>query len=306
MTERKDESPFSNLTMAMLPATEHTVTLGDELVLADNFGLPADRAAMEQFIASAYPFKIGFTFILFCVSGRMRVRLNLRECPLGEGSVLVAVPGAIGECLAFSDDCRVGIIAFSGTRYFDGIDTGFSTLFSKYLAGSPLIALSGEEMGEVVSIYGAMHRKLAQPGFRFKREAVLGYMQVLFCCGYQWMLRYREGQSAPRNETRQQQLFGRFLDLVAQHYTGQRSITFYAGLMCLTPKYLSAAVRQASGRNAGEWIRDYVVLEAKALLKSRLYTVQQVSDRHHFANASFFAKYFRAATGLSPRQYING
>ena len=121
MTERKDESPFSNLTMAMLPATEHTVTLGDELVLADNFGLPADRAAMEQFIASAHPFKIGFTFILFCVSGRMRVRLNLRECPLGEGSVLVAVPGAIGECLAFSDDCRVGIIAFSGTRYFDGI-----------------------------------------------------------------------------------------------------------------------------------------------------------------------------------------
>ncbi len=62
-------------------------------------------------------------------------------------------------------------------------------------------------------------------------------------------------------------------------------------------------MRQASGRGAGEWIKDYVVLEAKALLKSRLYTVQQVSDRLHFANASFFAKYFRAATGLSPRQY---
>ena len=305
MTESKDTSPFRNLTMATLPVSEHTVALDGEFMLADNFGLPVDRDAMQGFTASTHPFKMSFTFILFCVSGSMRVRLNLREFSLRAGSVLVVTPGAIGECLAVGDDCRIGIIAFTGTRYFDGIDKGFSMMFSKYLAGNSLIALSHDEMGELVAIYGAMHRKLAQPDFRFKREAMLGYMQVLFCCGYQWMLKYREGNAPAGHKPRQQQLFDRFLDLVAQHYTEQRSISFYAGLMCLTPKYLSAAVRQASGRNAGEWIKDYVVLEAKALLKSRLYTVQQVGDRLHFANASFFAKYFRAATGLSPRQYIN-
>ena len=116
--------------------------------------------------------------------------------------------------VAVGDDCRIGIIAFTGTRYFDGIDKGFSVMFSKYLAGNSLIALSHDEMGELVAIYGAMHRKLAQPDFRFKREAMLGYMQVLFCCGYQWMLKYREGNAPAGHKPRQQQLFDRFLDLV--------------------------------------------------------------------------------------------
>ena len=289
--------------MAMLPVTEHTVTLGDELLLADNFGQPVGMAAMQNFTAAAHPFKIGFTLILFCVNGWMRVRLNLREFCLQTGNALVIEQGAIGECLDFDDNCSIGIIAFNSTRYFDGIDAGYSIMFSKYLAGNSLIPLSQEEMDEVVFIYEAMRRKLKQTDFRFKREAALGYMQVLFCCGYQWMSKQHESMPDGSRETRQQQLFGRFLDLVGKHYAEQRSITFYADKLCLTPKYLSVAVRQASGRGAGEWIKDYVVLEAKALLKSRLYTVQQVSDRLHFANASFFAKYFRAATGLSPRQY---
>ena len=304
MTESKDASPFRNLTMATLPVSEHTVALDGEFMLADNFGLPVDRDAMQGFTASTHPFKMSFTFILFCVSGSMRVRLNLREFSLRAGSVLVVTPGAIGECLAVGDDCRIGIIAFTATRYFDGIDKGFSVMFSKYLAGNSLIALSRDEMGELVAIYGAMHRKLAQPDFRFKREAMLGYMQVLFCCGYQWMLKYREGNAPAGHKPRQQQLFERFLDLVQRHYAGHRSVSFYAGKMCVTPKYLSAVVRQASGRFAGDWIRERVVLEAKALLRTRRYTVQQVSDMLGFANASFFAKYFKAATGVTPRKYL--
>ena len=59
----------------------------------------------------------------------------------------------------------------------------------------------------------------------------------------------------------------------------------------------------SSGRYAGQWIRDYVVLEAKALLKSGEYTVQQVSDRLNFANQSFFGSYFKKAVGCSPSAY---
>ena len=76
--------------------------------------------------------------------------------------------------------------------------------------------------------------------------------------------------------------------------------------MYLTPKYLSQVIYQASGRHAGEWIKDYVILEAKILLKSGKYTVQQVGDMLNFANASFFGKYFKAATGCSPKQFQKG
>lgn len=62
-------------------------------------------------------------------------------------------------------------------------------------------------------------------------------------------------------------------------------------------------VRSVSGRNPGDWIRDYVILEAKALLKSGKYSVQQVGDMLNFSNQSFFGTYFKRATGLSPKAY---
>ena len=129
-------------------------------------------------------------------------------------------------------------------------------------------------------------------------------MQVLVYNGYQWLTQYTQKQKDQKPESRPQELFERFLALVQKHYTEERSIRFYADKLCLTPKYLSNAVHRVSGRHAGEWIKDYVLLEAKALLKSRQYTVQQVSEMLNFPNTSFFGKFFKKAVGCTPRTYM--
>lgn len=83
----------------------------------------------------------------------------------------------------------------------------------------------------------------------------------------------------------------------------ERSISYYADKLCVTSKYLSQVVYKVSGRFAGDWITDFVILEAKALLKSRKYTVQQIADKLNFANQSFFGKYFKDKVGCSPSEY---
>lgn len=88
-------------------------------------------------------------------------------------------------------------------------------------------------------------------------------------------------------------------------YTKERSVSYYADRLCVTPKYLSQVIHKVSGRFAGDWITDFVILEAKALLKSRKYTIQQVSDKLNFANQSFFGKYFKENVGCSPSKYQN-
>ena len=88
------------------------------------------------------------------------------------------------------------------------------------------------------------------------------------------------------------QIYDSFIKEIQKNYTKERSISYYADLLCITPKYLSQVVRKVSGRFAGDWINDFVILEAKALLKSRKYTIQQVADMLNFANQSFFGKYF--------------
>lgn len=71
----------------------------------------------------------------------------------------------------------------------------------------------------------------------------------------------------------------------------------------LTPKHLSGVVKEVSGKTVGEWIDELVILEAKALLNSSSMNIQEIADRLNFANQSFFGKYFKHYTGMSPKEY---
>jgi AraC-like DNA-binding protein len=111
----------------------------------------------------------------------------------------------------------------------------------------------------------------------------------------------RQGNAAPQNK--KDELFNSFYRLVLQHYKDSREVGFYADKLCVAPKYLSAVIKETTGKSAFEWITDYVLLEAKSLLKSTNMTIQQISDELNFANQSFFGKYFKRLTGMSPSEY---
>ncbi|MFQ9505336.1 MAG: helix-turn-helix domain-containing protein [Alistipes indistinctus] len=102
---------------------------------------------------------------------------------------------------------------------------------------------------------------------------------------------------------RQEELFEKFLYLVATHYRTQRSLNFYAEQMCLTPKYLSSIIKQASGESATEWIIHTVIRNAQALLENSQLTVQQVADYLNFPTPSFFGQYFKKHVGMTPKEY---
>ncbi len=70
-----------------------------------------------------------------------------------------------------------------------------------------------------------------------------------------------------------------------------------------TAKYLSNAIKEATGRSASDWIDEYVATESKALLYSTTKTIQQIASELHFDSQSLFGKYFKRVTGISPREY---
>ncbi|MDE5692340.1 MAG: helix-turn-helix domain-containing protein, partial [Duncaniella sp.] len=66
---------------------------------------------------------------------------------------------------------------------------------------------------------------------------------------------------------------------------------------------LSAVLKEISDKTAGEWIDQRVIFEAKLLLRSTGLNNQEISTKLNFANQSFFGKYFKHLTGMSPRDY---
>lgn len=73
--------------------------------------------------------------------------------------------------------------------------------------------------------------------------------------------------------------------------------------MCISPKYLSMAVKEASGKTPLDWIEDYTISASKAMLSSSSDTIDSISLKLNFASQSLFGKFFKRVTGMSPRDY---
>lgn len=149
-----------------------------------------------------------------------------------------------------------------------------------------------------------MKAKMSESDNPYRKGALMGYLQVLLYDAYYYFESViKEEQTPGKKSNRKDEIFDRFIKALHRDYRTHRSIMYYADVLCISPKYLSQVVMQVSGRLAGEWIADYVILEAKAMLKSRRYTIQQISDALNFTNQSFFGRYFKEKVGCSPSAY---
>lgn len=299
---------FNALNLTTIPFDEQACVFENRFILAgdlDDTKPPRDLTrdpSMLPFLTTPYPFKIQFAMAHLCLSGSMRVRLNFNEYELHRNSLLIVTPGSIGQCLELSPDCRIILVALLNDYVITESNSEGALIVRKFLAQQSILQLTDTQTAEILALYRALYDKLRRPDFRFKDDVLKGYLQVIYSEICQLMAPYVEQQDV-RQASRKKQIFDRFIEELRQHYAAQRSVQFYADQLCLTPKYLSQVVHAVSGRHAGEWIRDYVILEAKALLKSGQYTIQQVSDMLNFANQSFFGVYFKKAVGCSPTAY---
>lgn len=88
-----------------------------------------------------------------------------------------------------------------------------------------------------------------------------------------------------------------------RRYLGKNSFSSVIWAALLSPKYFSKLVRQASGKLPMEHIQQRVIIEAKSLLRSTNITIREIADALNFPTDSFFCRYFKHETGLSPSDY---
>ena len=107
----------------------------------------------------------------------------------------------------------------------------------------------------------------------------------------------------PSSLTRNEELLLEFKALLSKYFLTRRQLDFYAKKLHVTSKHLSAAVKEASGKTAGDWIKEMLLLESKVLLRDKQLTIAQVADRLEFTDPSHFGKFFKSRTGVSPLNF---
>ena len=267
------------------------VSIGNDFMLFDNAHiLPAFK----------YPFKVDVTAAMICLRGSTKGFFNMKPTATQAPCFNVLLANQILQYEEISDDFE-GLFIVLSKKFTDDLFTNAYDRMSLFLSvkSRSYFPLSNEELELMKTYYGMFHKIVSQKENPNRLEIVKHLTLAFFYLTGSQMHRPPEKEKKSKQEV----LLEDFLDFVQKHYKEERSVEFYADKLCLTPKYLSTVIRQTSGKTAGEWIDEYVVLEAKALLKSTKMTIQQISEELNFPSQSFFGKYFKRLAGVSPKEY---
>lgn len=98
-------------------------------------------------------------------------------------------------------------------------------------------------------------------------------------------------------------LYDRFIGLLAQYYMQERSVTFYASKLCITPKYLSTVIKQVCGKTASACIKESILKGIEYQLCHSNESIKCIAYKLKFKNQSSFGKFFKAEKGMSPQLY---
>ncbi len=94
------------------------------------------------------------------------------------------------------------------------------------------------------------------------------------------------------------------LDYIAQHFDKKDlSIAQIAEHLHFSPTYLNVLFKQEMKVTIKQYLSSYRLERAKQLLERDFDKVTEVSEKCGYANANYFAKVFREATGMAPAEY---
>lgn len=112
-------------------------------------------------------------------------------------------------------------------------------------------------------------------------------------------------QDETRVQTHDARLLTDFISLVNEHVRRRPPISFYASKLCLSPRYLSTLIKEVSGKSAKQWTDEALLTAIRVDLIHTDKSMKQIADELNFPNTSFFCKYFKRMTGLTPLAYRN-
>ena len=112
--------------------------------------------------------------------------------------------------------------------------------------------------------------------------------------------------SAQPRSLQSHNLYNQFMTLLSQHYATAHDVSFYAGKLSISTRYLSQISNTVCGRSPKQVIDDYLIQECEQLLSITSLTIQQISNQLGFTSQIAFAKFFKARKGCAPTVYRDG
>lgn len=257
--------------------------------------------AIERF---RQPCRIYAITFLVCISGEAECVINLNHYHIKKNMIMVAFPDDIIQVKAAQHLDAYAVLISSSLINDLGMDYSRRSDFYLRIRKNASCLLTRPLIAPLKPYYTLLYDNISNQTEETP-EIIKGLLRA-FCCSIISKMHKnepQEGKEEAEKPNRNKQLFNDFMALVKQYHTSHRGVKYYAEKLCITPNYLSGVIKDYTGKTATEWVNDFVILEAKIMLKDSNLSIQEISNQLNFPNQSTFGKYFKQLVGVGPKQY---
>lgn len=267
--------------------------------------------------------------ILICRKGKARLNVNYKDWELYEGAVITLFPNDVVELKVDGDckspqtengDCRspetengdckspqtansfqVEILKYNPSLLREASLQLEQTVYSslredRCRQDTPVVT------NIINGMFGLLKVYFDQSECTCISQLVLCQLKAFFIGFHEYLQRNPQYRPDEVKSYRVRELFNRFMMLLERDYKISRDVNYYAEQMNISSKYLTNIVSQVTGHTPKTIIDQYVILQLKMHLKRTTQSIKEMAWEFHFADVSFFCRYFKKHTGLTPQQ----
>lgn len=246
-----------------------------------------------------FPHRHSFYHLVFFTDGAGRHTIDFQSFDVKQNQIYFMVPGQV-HAWHFEGEMKGFVINFSGTFFQSFLlkpDYLESFSFLDGVTGDAVLNLDNALAGDVKGLFEALITQSERDGNMQIDMIRLILLQIFITIE----------QGHPRSSRLlvplQNAVVRSFLKLIEVHFVNKRLPGDYAELLNVSPNHLNALAKEHLGKQAGEVIRERVLLEAKRLLIMPELTVAEVAYRLNFNDNSYFTRFFRKYAGITPEAF---
>ena len=285
------------------------------------------RSGLEEWQEG--PQVLTYGAILICRKGKAMLNVNYKDWELYEGAVITLFPNDVVELKVDGDckspqtengDCRspetengdckspqtansfqVEILKYNPSLLREASLQLEQTVYSslredRCRQDTPVVT------NIINGMFGLLKVYFDQSECTCISQLVLCQLKAFFIGFHEYLQRNQQYRPDEVKSYRVRELFNRFMMLLERDYKISRDVNYYAEKMNISSKYLTNIVNQVTGHTPKTIIDQYVILQLKMHLKRSTQSIKEMAWEFHFADVSFFCRYFKKHTGLTPQQ----
>ena len=245
--------------------------------------------------------RIGMYVIPICLKGKVQFESKGEVLTISERQLVIIPPGTTLENPMTSPDYDFRFVCLTSniinTQLHSYLDIWNQAIYS---GGLRIHEMSEYDMQRITMFFTLLKMTLesSYASDRYRKDIIHSLLKaglVELCSTLE-----KSVKSASQKRSHAESIFQQFLDMINSERDKRQCVAWYAGKLCISPKYLTALCMKYSGKTAKQWIDECISESVRLYLKSTDMSMKEIAFRLGFPNTSYFSRYVKKTFGMSP------